>query len=177
MTSRQEKFVRALVLSGNYTQAAVDAGYTKTVGSKKAFKWVGKSREESEYPEMYDLYVKLMKREQERLEKKYDMDKAFVKKVLKPILEAKITDYFELKRGKVVLKDFKTLTEDQVSAIESIKPTRYGIEIKLHGKSWSTESIAKHLGFYEADNSQQAGKTKILIEMPDNARTKSEDKK
>jgi len=54
-------------------------------------------------------------------------------------------------------KSFDQLTEEQLMCIESIKDTRNGIELKLHGKDWTIEKIAKHIGFYEKDNTQKSG--------------------
>jgi hypothetical protein len=87
---------------------------------------------------------------------------------LRAIMEAKITDYLELKQvpmktgqtddngneitvmsSALAFKDFSKLTEMQVRAIESMKDTKYGIELKLHGKSWTIERMIKMLG-YEA---------------------------
>jgi len=68
---------------------------------------------------------------------------------LEAITTSKITDYVELKNGMLQYKDFDKLTDQQIRAIEGIKYNKYGIELKLHGKSWSTERIAKLLG-YEA---------------------------
>ncbi len=56
-------------------------------------------------------------------------------------------------------KPFDELTEEQLMCIESIKDTRNGIELKLHGKDWTIEKIAKHIGFYEKDNKQKVDKT------------------
>ncbi len=52
-------------------------------------------------------------------------------------------------------KPFEELTEEQLMCIESIKDTRNGIELKLHGKDWTIEKIAKHIGFYEEHNKQK----------------------
>ncbi|EJL66298.1 terminase small subunit [Flavobacterium sp. CF136] len=68
------------------------------------------------------------------------------------------------KRTELRLKTFDKLTEDQLKAIEGIKQTKYGIEIKLHGKEWSMEKINKHIGFYEKDNEQ---KNKVEISSPE----------
>lgn len=59
------------------------------------------------------------------------------------------------KRTELRIKPFDKLTQDQLKAIEGIKQTKYGIEIKLHGKEWSIEKINKHIGFYEKDNLQR----------------------
>jgi len=60
-------------------------------------------------------------------------------------------------RPVVFFKAFSELTEEQLMCIESIKQTRYGIELKLHGVEWTIEKINKHIGFYEKDNFQKAG--------------------
>lgn len=60
-------------------------------------------------------------------------------------------------------KPFDQLTEEQLMCIESIKDTRNGIELKLHGKDWTIEKIAKHIGFYEKDNKQKTPLTNVNI--------------
>ncbi len=59
------------------------------------------------------------------------------------------------RRRVIQFKPFDQLTEEQLMCIESIKETRYGIELKLHGKEWTIEKINKHIGFYEKDNEQK----------------------
>ncbi|MGB7842519.1 MAG: terminase small subunit [Salinimicrobium sp.] len=63
----------------------------------------------------------------------------------------------EVKKSERVLqfKPFDELTEEQLMCIESIKEGRNGIELKLHGKDWTIEKIAKHIGFYEKHNEQK----------------------
>lgn len=65
-------------------------------------------------------------------------------------------EYKSIKKElKLEFKPFDELTEEQLMCIESIKETRNGIELKLHGKDWTIEKIAKHIGFYEAHNKQK----------------------
>lgn len=66
---------------------------------------------------------------------------------LKAIMDAKITDYLDFDGYNITFKDFSTLTEKQIKAIESIKEGKNGIELKLHGKSWTIDRICKMLGF------------------------------
>lgn len=72
----------------------------------------------------------------------------------------------EIKTSERVLqfKPFEELTEEQLMCIESIKDTRNGIELKLHGKDWTIEKIAKHIGFYEKDNTQKTPINIPLVE-------------
>ncbi|MBT12083.1 MAG: hypothetical protein CMI02_08610 [Oceanospirillaceae bacterium] len=64
-------------------------------------------------------------------------------------------------------KPFEDLTEEQLMCIESIRETRYGIELKLHGKDWTIEKIAKHIGFYEKDNRQKTLPPRQIIDKSD----------
>lgn len=66
------------------------------------------------------------------------------------------------KRTELRLKTFDKLSEEQKMCIEGIKQTKYGIEIKLHGKEWSIEKINKHIGFYEKDNDQKKATVEIV---------------
>lgn len=73
----------------------------------------------------------------------------------------KITSTTIEKRTELRLKTFDKLSDDQKMCIEGIKQTKYGIEIKLHGKDWTIEKINKHIGFYEKDNEQKNPATDI----------------
>jgi phage terminase small subunit len=77
------------------------------------------------------------------------------------IADSSIDTYVTFEKGKVSFKDFSHLTAEQLQAIESIKEGRNGLELKLHGKSWSLEMIAKHIGFYEKDNKQKTPGTDV----------------
>lgn len=110
-----------------------------------------------------------IKEMQEELKSKSDITKERILDELKLILDANIADYVSLKTVEVdtrtpeekqvgiepeyeyyqtlEFKNFDELTEKQLRAIESVKRTRSGIELKLHGKSWSIERICKMLGF------------------------------
>lgn len=66
------------------------------------------------------------------------------------------------KRTELRIKPFDKLTDDQKMCIEGIKQTKYGIEIKLHGKEWTIEKINKHIGFYEKDNEQKNKPVEII---------------
>jgi phage terminase small subunit len=84
--------------------------------------------------------------------------------VLESISSAKITDYVEFDGYNVRFKPFDKLTDQQIRAIESIKQNEKGeIELKLHGKSWSTDRICKMLGYDAPTKIDQ--RTEITIDM------------
>ena len=108
-------------------------------------------------------------------EKKFKIDSEEILKHLDILRSSRIDEYIEFVDREVVIgfdevemedikvirrelqfKSFDDLTEEQLMCIESIRNTRNGIELKLHGKDWSIEKISKHIGFYEKDNTQKA---------------------
>lgn len=89
-------------------------------------------------------------------EKKFNITAEEMLRHLNILRNSRIDEYVEFKKGKLSFKDFDKLTPDQLMCVELIKKTRFGIEIKLHGKEWTIEKINKHIGFYEKDNEQKA---------------------
>ncbi len=93
-----------------------------------------------------------------------------VLKQLDNLRQGKISDYVELyhedikgEEGKVIgtypalrWKPWSELTQEQLDRIKEAYPTKYGITIILHDIKWTLDMIAKHLGFYEEDNSQKS---------------------
>jgi metal-sulfur cluster biosynthetic enzyme len=84
---------------------------------------------------------------QAKMEKKSEITKEKVLEQLKNILDADIRDYVMFDGVDIRFKAFDQLTDQQAKAIESIKQSKSGIELKLHGKNWSIERINSMLGF------------------------------
>jgi phage terminase small subunit len=103
------------------------------------------------------------------------VDSDYVLTKLRRIADATIDDYIDFDGTAISFKDFMTLTPEQLEAIESIKQGRNGIELKLHGKSWTLEMIAKHIGFYEKDNDQRNQEIKLPSWMTAKAKDLSDD--
>ena len=140
LTVRQEKFVNRYLECGNASEAyryAYDCSKMKdkTVW-EKASTMLSKDKVKARVDQL-----------QAELQKVSDITKERILTELEAILDARITDYLEFDGRVIRFKDFKTLTDKQVKAIESIKEGKNGIELKLHGKSWSIERICKMLGF------------------------------
>lgn len=119
---------------------------------------------------------------QSEIKEKSNLSKKRVLNELEAIMDARITDYVTLETIEVCkpmtlteileadelgtppetewkqvlrFKDFTELTDRQVKAIESVKEGRNGIELKLHGKSWTIERICKMLGYDAPDKIAQ----------------------
>lgn len=95
---------------------------------------------------------------QAELKAKSDITKDRVLSELSAILEAKITDYVEFDGTTLSFKPFEELDEKRIRAIESIKRGKFGLELKLHGKSWTIERICKMLGFDAPAKTELTGK-------------------
>lgn len=94
----------------------------------------------------------------------HDITKERILSELKAILGAKITDYLDFDGTNISFKDFKTLSEDKIKAIESIKEGKNGIELKLHGKSWTIDRICKMLGYDTPQRHEHTGENGGPIE-------------
>lgn len=82
-----------------------------------------------------------------KLQSKSDITKERILNELSSIVFADIRDYVVFDNEELKFKPFSELTDSQAKAIESIKQTRDGFELKLHGKNWSMEKVCKMLGF------------------------------
>lgn len=147
LTPKQEAFCNYYIETGNaseaYRRAFCCARMKPNVVNVKAVELLNNGK--------ITVRVKELKDE---LKQKSDLSKERILNELKCILDSKITDYVDLQGGKLIFKDFSSLSESQIKAIESIKQGRNGIELKLHGKSWTIEQICRMLG-YDAPTKQE----------------------
>lgn len=104
---------------------------------------------------------KRMQDRQERTEITQDM----VVEELAAIAFARATDYAEVKKGSVFIKDTDGLSDKQIKAIAGIKEGKFGIELKLNDKEKALELLGRHLGMFrdriEVSGSLEAEKTKL----------------
>nr|WP_319510176.1 terminase small subunit [uncultured Draconibacterium sp.] len=140
MTPKQELFCNAFLETGNASEAyrkAYSCGNMKTETiNRNAFALINNNKIAARVREL-----------QSELKKNSDIRKEDILEELSCIVFADIRDYVEFNGTTIKFKPFDKLTDKQARAIESIKETRLGIEIKLHGKAWSVERICKVLGF------------------------------
>lgn len=136
LTSRQKAFCREFMIDGNATKAAERAGYSPKTAKFQASRLLT-------FVNVQETLFKL----QEEARKGAEISRDEVLKELVAILRAKLTDYLDFDGKAIRFKDLATLSEAQIKAIESIKETKAGIELRLHGKAWSTERICRILGF------------------------------
>jgi phage terminase small subunit len=141
LTARQLKFCEEYQLTLNATQAAVRAGYSERTANRIASENLSK-------PDIQNKIAELQKKTREVAE----ITKQEIIDELGAILRSNISDYMKFDGKKIEFKSFTELTEFQLKAIEGIKQGRNGIELKLHGKSWSIDRICKILGYDTAQD-------------------------
>lgn len=153
LTIKQEAFCHAYIRLGDKSAAYREAGYsyknktTKTL-NEAAVRLSFNNKVLARIEELQSKVAKIA-------EKKFNITAEEMLRHLNILRNSSIDEYVEFKKGKLTFKDFDKLTKEQLMCIESIKNTRNGIEIKLHGKDWTIEKINKHIGFYEKDNEQK----------------------
>lgn len=136
LTARQLKFCEEYQLTLNATQSAIRAGYSEKTANRIASENLSKP----------DIQKKIQQLQLDS-RKQADITKKEILSELAAILRANIKDYLKFDGKKLEFKSFDELTDAQTKAIESIKKTRHGIELKLHGKLFSIDRISKLLGF------------------------------
>jgi len=153
LTIKQEAFCQAYVRLGDKSAAYREAYNCKRLKDKSIH----------ELSSTLTTNIKVSSRIEELqakvaviAEKKFNITHEEILNHLNILRNSRIDEYVEIKKGKLVFRDFNKLTKEQLMCIESIKQDRSGnIEIKLHGKEWSIDKINKHIGFYEKNNTQK----------------------
>ena len=75
---------------------------------------------------------------------------------LKLFIDTRVTDFFDIIDGKLIVKDFSKIPEDKISAIQSIKETKYGLEIKLVSKLEAIDLLSRLLGIEQSQKEKSA---------------------
>lgn len=140
LTIKQENFCQAYIETGNASEAyrrAYSCGKMKdSVINTKACELLKNGKVAVRVREL-----------QGELKKSSDIKKAAILEELSCLVFSDIRDYVTFDGTTLKFKSFDSLTDKQARAIESIKKSKTGIEIKLHGKSWSIERVCKMLGY------------------------------
>lgn len=140
LTVKQEMFCNLYMETGNATEAyrqAYDCGNMKYDTIK---------RKAAELMENGNISATIDEKRSE-LNERSDIRKQEILEELKSIAFADIADYVEFDGVNLTIKSFENMTPTQRRAIEYIRKTKHGVEIRLHGKNWSIDRICKMLGF------------------------------
>lgn len=142
LTIKQEKFCSCYIECGNaseaYRRSYSCSGMKPETVNRKAKELLDNGKITARVKEL-----------QKRQERKSDITKEEVLRMLRNIMYADIRDFLSVEGGKIRFKDSKEWTDDMAMQVESVKQTKDGIELKLNGKAWSVQRICRMLGFDE----------------------------
>lgn len=136
LTPKQACFCNQYLIDLNGKQAAIRAGYSAKTAENQASRLLSNAKVQQ-----------MVTRLQEKTRKRVEITKQEIIEELGAIAFADIRDYLWFDGFTVRFKPFSELTDRQSKAIESVKQTKDGIELKLHGKSWSIERVCRLLGY------------------------------
>ena len=159
-TQKEEIFCKEYVVDFNGTQAAIRAGYTAMTADKQASMWIGKDRENSKKPHLWDRVQVLLEERAKCLE----ITPRRVLNELAKLAFTNIEDYLTIDdEGEVIFIPFEQIDKDKLAAIESIKVRKnvtknkdgsreYEVtttDFKLCNKDSALDKLMKHLGQYK----------------------------
>ena len=140
LTLKQESFCREYIKTGNYSDA-YRAAYDCSKTTDESINQLG-------FRIFNDVKIKLRIKElMKPQDERFKIELTDIQKQLDAIINSDIRDYVSFKNGVIKFKNFEELTDRQALAIEKIKYTKAGIELCLHGKSWSIDRICKLMGY------------------------------
>lgn len=165
ISDKQKRFCEEYVIDLNATQAAIRAGYSEGSAKEQGSRLLTNAN-------IQEYLTELKQKASDVLE----ITHHDVLKRLKTWAESDITETIgltpeELKELPLEIRQLitsykhtsKTYMSGETPIVEEY------IELKFVSKEKAIEMIGRHIGFYEKDNSQQAGNI-MIFEIPDNGR-------
>lgn len=124
----------------NATQAYIRAGYkfkSENVAAASAAKILRN-------PKIQEKIQAEMAEREKRTEITQD-------RVLREIANLAFTDrtgIVNLKKNRVIIRDFEELTPEQRACVAGVKETKHGIEVSFYNKEKALEMLGRHLGMF-----------------------------
>jgi phage terminase small subunit len=159
LSPKEKVFVAEYLVDCNATAAAIRAGYAESTADKKAPSWVGKSRESSTKPHVWEAIQAELNKSLEKL----NITKDSILKELALIGFTDLADFLDWGPDGVTLKPSAALG-GRTRAVASIKETRTIVghdkeakedilkittEFKLHNKVQALTKLGEHKGLFK----------------------------
>lgn len=145
INDRQKLFAEYYVQSLNATQAAIKAGYSENGATVAASETLANVNVKA--------YIsKLQRQTSAKIKVSHDE----LTRRLKAWIDADLTQFLTLTPDEI-----QQLPIDLRRLITSMKPTKYGYELKFVSKEKAIEMVAKHIGYFDLDNSQKAARINV----------------
>lgn len=139
-----------LANGGNGTQAAIKAGYSQKTAKEQASRLLA-----------HVDVVKLIRAGQERLARKFELSTDAVLCELAKLAHSDARQLFTIE-GQLLPPHL--WPDGAAAAVASIKPGRYGLEVKVWNKVAAVSDAMKHLGLFEKDNRQKVDPVAQLMQ-------------
>lgn len=148
ITPRVRKFIDFFVESGNATQSAIKAGYSKNGANRAASRLLAKVDIQEEITKKNTVLAEqagvTAQKVIDELAKIAFLRSSDVFKYDKQ--EVELANGVKVTRGVALLKPHNELSEAADCAIASIKETNQGLEIKLYDKQKALDSLGRYFG-------------------------------
>ena len=160
MTDKQRLFVAEYLVDRNATKAAIRAGYSPktaySIGSENLTK-----------PEIKEAIQEKL----DHIEEELGITRDRILREYRNIAFSDITDYVRLVKSEhgigITFKPTEELTIDQRRALQSIRMTQSGIDIKTHDKHKALEFLSEYLGMVDAEHKDSELKITMDTETED----------
>lgn len=146
LTMMQELFCNEYIVDFKKQAAAIRAGYAPGSASGTA-------------AELYKM-PKIRKRIMELLRVRREEYNVTEERMQQEIARIAFADPFKimktLNKRKFSIKNIDDIPPSLRAAVKSVRSTKEGLHITFHEKTTALEMLAKHFGYFEADNKQKA---------------------
>lgn len=151
-TEQHYQYAANFAAGMNATKAAIEAGFSARTADKKSFKWVGNSRENSQYPELWDFVHDI----REKAQTSAVAELQEVLEIATAILRTNVSDIISFDGKTVTLVPFKEIPPHSLRAIRRFKFKGKEIaEVELYSKLDAVEKLMRYYGAFQKDNQQQ----------------------
>jgi len=154
ITAKRKRFCEEYIKSLNGSEAAILAGYSRKTARNKASNLLT-------IPEV----AKYLDQLQTKIAKRNEIT---IDKLIQDLMEIKNVDIRDLYDEDGLLIDISQLPASLARCIQEVTETKSGFKIKFYSKLDAIIQLAKHLGFYEKDNSQSKSEINITVTKDEN---------
>lgn len=162
LTPKQERFVEEYLIDLNATQAAIRAGYSKKTAQEQSSRLLSNVMVQDAVSEAKKERSARTQIEADRVVQELaKIGFADIRRAVKwgATPRDPQSDDFEptgLNIYPVALVPSHEIDDDTAAAISEVSLTQTGVKLKMHDKKSSLDSLGKHLGIFEKDNTQRA---------------------
>lgn len=173
-SARERLFLLNLAVDFNAARAAREVGYSESTAQKQAAGWIGKNRESSAKPHLYDAF-------QELLELRGRACWLRAEDVLSELAAIGFADIGQVaswdEYGRLCVKPSEQMTSVQRRVIQEISytPGKHGAaqKVKLHDKLGALTLLGKHLGLFverTEHSGPDGGPIQLAMQLSDDTR-------